>query len=223
MNIRETVLFILESTLFTFSIFGSWVMENCLGIDLVIEVSVQCCIIAFYILRMWGSEELKEKPFDFKAFLLALVPVFLVVALNGFKIQKTFSWTMVLLCLCTATCEEMHFRVNGCHLFREDGILGYSDCFALVIVYSVCNIFTFIAEGVPLSWLTALESLADGMLLLGFYLKTGNAKSVVIIHFLLLLTENLVFKAGISYLELINVVVSIVIGIFFFKQARVAK
>ncbi len=221
--IKEAVLFVLESMLFTFSVFGSRVIENCLGINKVVEVSVQCCIIAFYIIRMWGSEELKERPFDSKAFAAALIPVFLIVALNGFRIQKGFSLTTVLLCLITAACEELHFRVNGCHLFREDGFLGYADCIILVLVYSVCHIISFIAEGVLLTWMSVLESVADGVLLLGFYLKTGNTKSVVLLHLLLLIVEESVFKVDIPTSELVNVVVSTVIGVCFFRKSVVAK
>lgn len=217
--VKETILFILESTLFTFSIFGSWVMEHSLGIDYIIEISVQCCIIAFYFIRLWGSRELKEQPFDLKLFSIALIPVLLTVALNGFKIQTTFSWRVLPLCLITATCEEMHFRVNGCHLFREDGILGIQDCAVLILVFSVCRIFSFIVQGIPLSVMSVMESLGTGTLLLGYYLKTGNTKSLILLHTLVLTAEQSIFKHDIPAIELVSVLSSITIGNIFIRNS----
>lgn len=217
--VKETILFILESTLFTFSIFGSWVMEQSLGINIVIEISVQICIIAFYVIRLWDSEELSERPFKPATFIMALLPVLLIFALNGFKIKKGFTWTVIPICIVTATCEEMHFRVNGCHLFREDGILGYSECLVLVMVFSVCRVFSFIVEGISISVMSLMEACAAGVLLLGYYLKTGNTKSLILVHSLMLIAEHLEFESTIPKIEIVEVAVSLIIGLAFIKTS----
>ena len=221
--LKESILFALESVLFTFSIFGSWMMQHTLKVNFMIEVAVQCCIIAFYFIRLWGSEELTEKPANIYSFLMAVIPVFLILTLNGFKIQKDVSWTIVPLSLITATCEELHFRVNGCHLFREGGVLGFSDCAVLIAIYSVCRIFTFIVEGVSLSVMSVLESFASGILLLGYYLKTGNTKTLIIIHTMLLIVESIEFKSEIPVIELVNISASVIIGASFLKRATLKR